>query len=92
MEPSAARQRKAGRGTKMIEVTAYFWTDGMPDKKHCEAKGVLRLVANPLHGIKSRRMVHFQSLPDLVGKLERLFTEGGITVHTSQRERKYRAR
>jgi hypothetical protein len=93
MKPEpAARSRNAKRGTKMIEVAVFFWTNDLPANKHCRAKGKIKLVPNALHGIRGQREVHFQSLPDLLPKLERLFAEGQITVHPSQRERRYRAR
>ena len=84
----AARPRKAGKAN--IELLVSLWTTGL-DRKQCLAKGWVRLVPNERHGIKRQREVHFQSLPDLLVKLERLFAEGQITVYPSQRERRYRA-
>ena len=46
---AAARPRKAERGTKMIEVAVYFWTNDLPGEKHCRAKGKVKLVPNALH-------------------------------------------
>jgi hypothetical protein len=83
------RKTQINTDTAMIKVLVSFWTTGL-DRKHCLTKGKIKLIPNERHKLQ-RLELHFQSLPDLLAKFEKVFAEGQITVHPSQRERRYRA-
>ena len=91
-----AEARKAPKGDRMVQVTIRFWTDKITEGEgniipgHAWGAGVLTLEANRSHGIESGLYEHFHSMLDLPRALEKLLTKGGISLHTSNRERKYR--
>src|SRR5688572_26171130 len=57
--------------------------------KHAWTSGVVRLVANPAHGIKGGRPKPFNSLLDLGAVIEQALVDEGIRLHISRRMRKF---
>ena len=89
------QELEAAHGQKMIEVKLRFWTNniaaekGKVRPKHAWAKGVVRMEGNPAHGIVPGKPIPFQSLLDVTAAIEKALIEHGITLHTSQRMKKY---
>jgi len=87
--------KEAEWGERMIEVKVRFWTNDLTDSagkiipKHAWASGVVRMEANKAHGIKPQNPVPFNSLMDLLYIIEKVLMKHGITLHSSDRMRKY---
>lgn len=85
----------ARHGEKMIEVKIRFWTDRIADgenrvrPKHAWASGVVRMEANPAHGIKPRKPVPFNTILDLQASIEKTLIQHGVRLHPSHKMRKY---
>jgi len=92
-----AKTRSAKHGEKMIEVKLRFWTNsivagrGKVRPKHALAAGVVRMEANPSHGIKPGRPKPFHSLLDVGGVIEKVLIEHGIVLHVTRKMQKYLA-
>jgi len=87
--------KEAEWGERMIEVKVRFWTDGIakePGKilpRHAWAGGVVRMERNKAHEIKPQNPVPFNSLMDLLYIIEKVLIKHSITLHSSDRMRKY---
>jgi hypothetical protein len=81
----------------MIEIRVRFWTNDLADgkgrvrPKHAWGSGVVRMAPNRTHDINPGTPVPFNSMADLSGKIERVLIEHGVTIHRSDRERRYMA-
>ena len=77
----------------MIVLELRFWTNNIADRgilpKHAWSSGMVRLRANPSHGIKSRRTRPFHTLADMPATVERVLIDHGIVLHPSPKMRKY---
>src|SRR5262245_39868053 len=90
---TAPEPRQAEHGEKTIELSVRFWTNDIADQEgkilpnQCRSSGALKLAPNDAHGIaKNQRWVPFNSLPDLLAKLETLLIKQGVTMHLSRKE------
>jgi hypothetical protein len=79
----------------MIEIKVRLWTDGLADgrgkirPKHAWTAGVVRIERNDAHGIVPLAPLPFNSLMDLTAKIERVILDHDITLHKSQRMKRY---
>jgi hypothetical protein len=93
--PAAVEAREAAHGKKMIEVKVRFWTNDLADgkgkilPKHAWGAGVVRIASNDSHGIVPGTPVPFNSLAEVPAKIEKLLIDQGITIHKSDRMKKY---
>jgi hypothetical protein len=79
-------ERDSRHGEKMIEIKVRFWTDNIAAKgkiipKHCWNSGVIRIERNDLHGIKPPSPVPFNSLSEILPKIEKVLQRNKIQVH-----------
>lgn len=80
-------EREAVHGKKMIEIKLRFWTDALAGEKgrilpkHCWGSGVIRIDRNELHGIKPAAPVPFNSLSEIMPKIEKVLRQHKIKVH-----------
>jgi hypothetical protein len=87
--------REATYGKKMIEVKVRFWTNDLAEEKgkirpkHGWGSGLVRIAPNDSHGIKSGEPVLFNSLSEIPAKIEKVLIDQGITIHKSNRMKKY---
>lgn len=86
--------REAKWGSRMIEVKVRFWTDNLADKgsvipKHAWTSGVVRIVANETHGIKSSRPLPFNSLLEIGSAIEKVLIEQEVVLYPSRRMQRY---
>jgi hypothetical protein len=87
--------RQAAQGEKMVEVRIRFWTNdlaedkGKINPKHAWGSGVVLMDRNRSHGISPQNPVPFTSLLDLPAKIEKVLIDHGITVHKSNRMKRY---
>jgi hypothetical protein len=87
--------REAAHGKKMIEVKVRFWTNDLADGKgkirpgHAWGSGVVRISPNDAHGIKPLDPIMFNSLAEIPSKIEKVLIDHGITIHKSERMKKY---
>jgi len=78
---------EAPHGTKMVEITIKFWTDGLAETedkvlpKHMHNSGNIRLAANKTHGIAAEKPTVFNSITELPAKIEELLAHHKIVVH-----------
>jgi hypothetical protein len=85
------------RGKRQIVLEVRFNTDSMvPDKplgtivpKNMWDNGMVRVRANPEHGLKSQTPIHFNSFAEILLAIETTIRDSGLTLHTSSRSRKY---
>jgi len=87
-------EREAVHGKKMIEIRVRFWTDQIAEEgkimpKHCWDSGVVRISSNDLHSITSSNPVPFNSLLEILPKIEKLFKKHGIKLHLGSKSRIY---
>jgi hypothetical protein len=87
-------EREAVHGKKMIEIRVRFWTDQIAKEgkiipKHCWDSGVVRISSNDLHGITSSNPIPFNSLSEILPKIEKLFKNHGIKLHLGSKSRRY---
>jgi len=80
------KEREAKWGTKMIEVNLRFWTDGIAKKgkirpRECWESGVIRMTRNPSHRIVPRSPVPFNTMNEILPKIEQVLRNYGIRVH-----------
>ena len=93
--PDSVETREAAHGKRMIEIKVRLWTDGLADgkgkirPKHAWTAGVVRIERNDAHGIVPLPPLPFNSLMDLMAKIERVILDHGITLHQSQRMKRY---
>ncbi len=79
----------------MIEVKVRFWTNdlavgkGKIRPKHAWGSGVVRIDRNDSHGITPGDPVPFNSLSEIPPKIEKVLIDHGITLHPSDRMKKY---
>lgn len=87
--------RDAKWGERMIEIKVRFWTDaiakgeGRVRPKHAWTGGVVRIERNKPHNIIPKPPVPFNSLMELTAIIEKVLIQHDITLHTSQRMKKY---
>jgi hypothetical protein len=87
--------REAAHGKRMIEVRVRFWTNDLAEgkgrirPKHAWAAGVVRLEPNDSHGIRSASPVPFNSIAEIPAKIEKVLIDNGVSLHPSDRMRKY---
>jgi hypothetical protein len=87
--------REAKHGSKMIEVKVRFWTNDIADDKgkilpkHAWGSGVVRIDSNSSHGIVPREPLIFNSMAEIPAKIEKVLIDHGVTIHKSDRMRKY---
>jgi hypothetical protein len=78
---------EAPYGTKTLEITIKFWTDGLAETedkilpKHMHNSGTIRLAANKTHGIPGEKPTPFGSITELPAKIEQLLEHHKIVVH-----------
>jgi len=70
----------------MIVVEVRLWTndlsgDDRVQPKHAWSSGVVTMGANRLHGIEPQREVHFNSLTEISGAVEKVLKRSGVTIH-----------
>lgn len=87
-------EREAVHGKKMIEIRVRFWTDQIAKEgkimpKHCWDSGVVRISSNDLHDIKSLSPIPFNSIPEILPKIEKLLKNHGIKLHLGSKSRRY---
>jgi hypothetical protein len=93
--PRGARRERAG-DNKMISVEVKFWTNNIAEKQGqimprvAREAGVIKVLNNNRHGIKSSAPIPFHSLPDLLKKLEDALIKNAIELIATTRTRKYR--
>jgi hypothetical protein len=82
-------------GKKMIEVKIRFWTNDIAAKKgaiiprHAWTSGVVRMEPNKAHGIVPKNPTFFYSLLDIGAVVEKVLIAHDITLHRSNKMRKY---
>jgi len=91
-------ERKAIHGKKMIEIKLRFWTDEIAEskkkiiQKHCWDAGVVRITKNDLHGIKPDAPIPFNSLLEILPKIEKTLEKHKIKLHLGRKARRYYSR
>ena len=87
--------REAEHGQKMIEIKVRFWTDKLASEqghiipKHAWAGGVVRIKANPAHGISEGKPKVFDSLTEIPALIEETLIEQGIKLRVGNKMGKY---
>jgi len=87
--------REAAHGKKMIEVKVRFWTNDLADGKgkirprHAWGSGVVRIAPNDAHEITPQDPIMFNSLAEIPSKIEKVLIDHKITIHPSDRMKKY---
>jgi hypothetical protein len=87
--------REAKHGSKMIEVKVRFWTNDLSEDKgkirpkHAWGSGVVRIERNASHGIVPGKPIVFGSMAEIPAKIEKVLIDHGITIHKSDRMKKY---
>lgn len=95
--PESIESREAKHGSKMIEVKVRFWTNDLAEQKgrirprHAWGSGVVRIARNDSHGIEPLPPIMFNSLAEIPVKIEKVLIDHGVTVHKSERMKKYTA-
>ena len=80
-------EKDSVHGEKMIEIKVRFWTDNIAETKgkivprHCWNSGVIRIERNDLHGIKPPSPVPFNSLSEILPKIEKVLKQNKIQIH-----------
>jgi hypothetical protein len=80
--------------TKTIKLSVYLFTDDLADTKgevlpkHAWSWGTVTLPSNPTHGIAGSKDVHFKSLSELPGAIERALLQQGVTLHEGKHKKK----
>jgi hypothetical protein len=93
--PESVESREAKHGSKMIEVKVRFWTNDLAEgkgrirPKHAWGSGVVRIARNDSHGIEPLAPVIFNSLSEIPMKIEKVLVDHAITIHKSERMKKY---
>jgi hypothetical protein len=93
--PATVEAREAAYGKKMIEVKVRFWTNDLADgkgkilPKHAWGAGLVRIKGNDAHGIVPGEPVLFNSLAEIPAKIEKLLIDQDITIHKSNRMKRY---
>lgn len=83
------------KGKKMIRLSVRFWTNNIAETKgavrpkHGWSSGVVKLEANPQHGIQAGKPFVFRSLLELGSALEKSLISGGIRLHPSAKTKRY---
>ena len=91
----SADEKKAIHGKKMIEIKVRFWTDGIAEvegnivPKHCWDSGVVRASRNDSHEITSYEPIHFDSLPEILPKIEEVLKQSNIKIHHGRKSKHY---
>lgn len=79
-------EREAEYGKRMIEVKVRFWTDSIAEgegkilQKVCWESGVVRMERNNVHGIIPEYPVPFNSMTEILPKIEQVLKIHGIKV------------
>jgi hypothetical protein len=96
---SKHRRVVAPHGQKMITLKVRFWTDniskkpGAQLKKECWDAGVVSIAGNRSHGFQTEtETLPFNSLPQLLSTLEKLFIKHGIQMHLGSTSIRYHSR
>ena len=93
--PESVESREAKHGSKMIEVKVRFWTNDLAETKsrirpkHAWGSGVVRIARNESHGIEPLSPSMFNSLAEIPMKIEKVLIDHGITIHDSEKMKKY---
>ncbi len=80
-------ERDSVHGEKMIEIKVRFWTDNIAETKgkiipkNCWNSGIIRIERNDLHGIKSSSPLPFNSLSEILPKIEKVLKQNKIQIH-----------
>lgn len=88
--PEPIESREAAQGNKMIEIRVRLWTNdlaggkGKIRPKHAWSSGVVRMSANPAHGIRPQKPRLFNSTAELSGVIERVLIEHGVRLHPTR--------
>ena len=94
-EIAEVEAREAKHGEKMIEVRVRFWTNDIAKDankvvpKHAWSAGIVRMERNDSHGIVPEKPIPFNSLLELPYMMEELLLDQGITLHLSNRAKRY---
>lgn len=86
---------EAQQGERMIEIKVRFWTNDIAEgkgnirPKHAWSSGVVRIERNKSHGLVPQKPLPFHSLLDLTAVIEKVLLAQGITLHSSQKMKKY---
>jgi hypothetical protein len=84
---------RAQPGERTITLEIQFFTnklakgDGHVRPKHAHTAGMVRVRANPTHGIKAAATVPFHSLMEIPAAIEKLLTRRGIRLHPTPKMR-----
>lgn len=79
-------EREAEYGKRMIEVKVRFWTDDIAEgegkirPKVCWESGVVRMERNDLHGIDPEYPKPFNTMTEILPKIEQVLKVHGIKV------------
>ncbi len=79
-------EREAEYGKRMIEVKVRFWTDNIAEgegrilPKVCWERGVVRMERNDAHSITPDYPVPFNSMTEILPKIEQVLKTHGIKV------------
>lgn len=75
----------APSGKKTITIEVQFFTNNLAKgrvlPKHAHAAGMIRVRANPMHGIKAAKQEPFHSMAAIPVALEKLLRRTGIRIH-----------
>lgn len=90
-----AEEKEAKHGEKMIEVRVRFWTNNIAEDenkvlpKHAWSSGIVRMERNKSHDIVPESPIPFNSLLELPFMIEELLLDHEITLHLSNRTKRY---
>ena len=88
-------EREAIHGKKMIEIKLRFWTDEIAEGKgkiiprHCWDAGVVRVTPNDSHDLKPSKPIPFNSLPEILPKIEKVLIDHNIQLHIGRKSGRY---
>ena len=88
-------EKEAIQGKKMIEIKLRFWTDEIAESKgkiipkHCWDTGVVRIARNDLHGITPDAPIPFNSLLEILSKIEKVLENHKIKLHRGGKAKRY---
>lgn len=83
----STEEREAKHGEKTVLIKVRLWTDKIAEEagnivpKHAWDYGTVNLERNESHGIEPAKPIHFNSMDELLTKIEELLTREGIELH-----------
>ena len=92
---SELKEKKAAPRERTIELKISFWTNGLATKeahiipKNAWTNGTIRIKRNNSHNIIPGNDLKFNSLAEIMPKIEECLIEHGITLHVSKNMEKY---